>query len=441
MPLIDSLATTDALAAVFSDDSLLQAMLDVEAALARVQAREGIIPERAANAIQSAAVAARFDAAAIARESRQTGTVVIPLVTMLTVRVREADSESAEFVHWGATSQDIADSAMNLILKRAIATVAVDHQHLRRSLRELSDRHATTVMLGRTLLQPAVPITFGLKAAGWFAAVARGWSRVDSRIREALVVQFGGAAGTLAALGEKGSALAEGLARELGLGNPGAPWHAHRDRLAAVVAAAGIYTATLGKIARDITLLMQEEVGEVSEIGGGSSSMPHKRNPAGCVVALAAATRMPGLVAAFLSGMVQEHERAAGGWQAEWPTIAAAVQCTGSAAASMAAVAGTLEVHADRMRANIEKTNGAIFAERATALIAARAGKDAAQTLVRQALARSRETGRTFREALAGLSEAAAQLSAEQLATIDTPDAYLGAAEVLRVRLLSESNP
>ena len=367
--LIDSLATTAALAEVFSDRSLLQAMLDFEAALARAEAKSGVIPGGAADAISAAAMAEGFDAAAIAREARESGTVSIPLVRALTARVHGAAPGNARFVHFGATSQDVADSAIVLTIVRARAILAADHARLERTLRQLSDRHAGTVMLGRTLLQPAPPITFGLKVAGWVAALARGWRRVDAAVDEAAVLQFGGASGTLAALGDRGPAVSRALAAELGLRDPEAPWHTHRDRLAALVSACGVYAASLGKIARDIALLMQDEVGEVAEKGGGSSTMPHKQNPAGCAVVLAAATRMPALVAAFLTGMVQEHERAVGGWHAEWPTIAAAVQATGSAVRAMADAADELSVHPDRMRANLDRTNGAIFAERVMMLV------------------------------------------------------------------------
>ena len=392
--LIDSLATTDALAEVFSDRSILQAMLDFEAALARAEVTAGVIPGRAAEAIAAAARAEQFDAEAIAREARDSGTVSIPLVKALTARVQAADAASARFVHFGATSQDVADSAMVLTLRRAHTILAADHRRLDSTLRELSDRHARTVMLGRTLLQPAPPITFGLKVAGWAGALGRAWSRVEAAMDDAAVLQFGGAAGTLAALGDRGQVVSSALARELGLGAPDAPWHTHRDRLAALVTAVGIYTASLGKIARDITLLMQDEVGEAAEPGGGSSTMPHKRNPAACARVLAAATRLPGLVAAFLTGMVQEHERAVGGWHAEWPTIAAAVQTTGSALEAMAGLAGDLTVDADRMRANIERTNGAIFAERAMMLLTPALGKEPATRLVTERWRRAARQGR-----------------------------------------------
>ena len=340
--LIDSLATTDALAGIFSDRSLVQAMLDFEAALAGAEAKAGVIPASAAASIAAAASADGIDGAAIARDARASGTVSIPLVKALTARVHAADAESARYVHFGATSQDVSDSAMALAIGRARATLAADHDRLERGLRQLSDSHAGTVMLGRTLLQPAPPITFGLKVAHWVAALTRGWARINAAVDTAAILQFGGASGTLAALGDRGPAVSRALADDLGLRAPEAPWHAHRDRLAALVAACGIYTGTLGKIARDVSLLMQDETSEVAEPGGGSSTMPNKRNPAGCAIALAAATRLPGLVAAFLTGMVQEHERAVGGWHAEWPTIAAAIQTTGSALAAMVDVVGRL---------------------------------------------------------------------------------------------------
>ena len=436
--LIGSLATTDALTEVFSDQSILQAMLDFEAALARAEAKAGVIPGRAAEAISAAASAEGLDAAAIAREARASGTVSIPLVSALTARVQATDAGSARFVHFGATSQDVADSAMVLTIQRAHAVLAADHARLERTLRQLSDRHARTVMLGRTLLQPAPPITFGLKVAGWVAALVRGWRRVESASREAAVLQFGGASGTLASLGDRGLDVSRALADDLGLRNPEAPWHTHRDRLGSLVSACGLYTATLGKIARDISLLMQDEVGEVAERGGGSSTMPHKRNPAACAVALAASARLPGLVAAFLTGMVQEHERAVGGWHAEWPTIADAIQTTGSALSAMADAATGLSVDPDRMRVNIEGTNGAIFAERAMMLMTSSVGRESARLLVTDALAQSRESGKTFRDTLLAIPEAVRAIPADALRTIDVPEEYLGAAETLRVQLLEQ---
>ncbi|MGA3203254.1 MAG: lyase family protein, partial [Bryobacteraceae bacterium] len=310
-----------------------------------------------------------FDIAELVRQSLRAGTPAIPLVRMLTEKVRAANEPAAGFVHWGATSQDVTDTVLVLLLGRCRRVLEADHDRVMLGLRRLSDDHANTVMLGRTLLQPAPPVTFGLKAASWSGAIRRGWARVSSRFDESAYLQFGGASGTLAALGDRGIAVSEALAEELKLACPDAPWHGHRDRLAALMAALGIYTASLGKMALDIALLMQYEVGEVAEPGGdgrgGSSSMPHKRNPTACMLAIAASKRTPGLVSNFLSGMVQEHERGVGGWQSEWATVEAIVQAAGVALESMAEVAEGLTVDVQRMRRNIESTRGAVFSEQA----------------------------------------------------------------------------
>jgi 3-carboxy-cis,cis-muconate cycloisomerase len=436
--LLASLGTTEELAAVFSDSSVLAALLAFESALARSQACLGLIPQSAAAAISRAAVADGFDAAAIAREARRSATLAIPFVNALVARVAEIDEPSARFVHWGATSQDIVDTAMVLLLGRAQGILACDHARLEKSLRALSERHAGTVMLGRTLLQPAPPITFGLKVAGWYGAVHRSWRRLRGSFGEALRLQFGGAAGTLAAYGSDGMALAGQLGKELHLPVSDAPWHAHRDRLAALAADCGIYTGALGKIALDIALLMQPEVAEAAEAGGGSSAMPNKRNPSGCVIALAATNRTPGLVAAFLAGMVQEHERAAGGWQAEWQTLAELIEATGSALAAVAGVIDGLAVFPDRMLANLGATQGVIFAEKARMSVGARMGRDTAQALLADATREAIESGHPFREILQRKSEIASLLTAEQLEAMDRPEDYLGAAEQFRKQLLED---
>jgi 3-carboxy-cis,cis-muconate cycloisomerase len=352
-PLIESLGTTDALSRLFSDAVVLGAMLQVEAALARAQARTGVISDHVADVIAAAARPDEFDAAAIGAAARASATPVIALVDRLRQRVEAIDASCAAYVHKGATSQDVVDTALALVLQSARAVLRLDHERLERALRDLSDRHASTIMTGRTLLQPALPITFGLKAAGWYAAVRRSWRRLSIACDEGIVLQFGGPAGTLSAVGADGLKVSEALAAELSLPLPDAPWHSHRDRFAAIAAAFGIYTGTLGKIARDVSLLMQQEVAEAAEPGGGSSSMPHKQNPAGCAIALAAAVRTPGLVAAFLAAMVQEHERAVGGWQSEWPTMAAIVQAAGAAAQAMAEAIAGLRVDEARMAANL----------------------------------------------------------------------------------------
>jgi 3-carboxy-cis,cis-muconate cycloisomerase len=423
--LIDQFAATAALTDAFSDSAVTAALLRFEKALANAQARLGMIPESAATAIGSIP---RFDPPGLAERARESASVAIPFVRALTERVGDHDPEAAGYVHWGATSQDLLDTALVLLLRRAREILARDHNRLQRKLRYLSGQHAGSVMLARTLLQPAAPTTFGYKVAGWFGAIQRSWRGWSHAFDDALCLQFGGAAGTLASYGKRGPELAEALAQELDLPAPNAPWHAHRDRLAALVVHAGIYTASLAKMARDIALLMQPEIGEVSEAGGGSSAMPHKRNPAGSVVALAAAAPVPGLVAAFLSAMPQEHERAAGGWQAEWPIVAAVVQAAGSALAAMADTVDALAVDPSRMRANLEATEGAVFTEKAAMLLAPRMGRSAAHAAVAEAI-----EGRPLREGLADL------LTPAELRTIDVPEEYLGAAEIFRRRLLEES--
>ncbi len=442
--LIESLATTGAFAELFSDASLLRAMLDFEVGLARAQARVGIIPTAAADAIAVAAKPEAFDPIQLAKDGLLAGALPIPFVKALTERVRASDPAAAGFVHWGATSQDVADTALVLLLKTAQTLLESDLSQLENTLTGLAQTHAHTVMLGRTLLQAAPPITFGLKAAGWLGSIRRSRARLSSAFSEASILQFGGATGTLASLGPHGVAVGRELAKELELGFAGAPWHTHRDRLASLMCACGVLTGSLGKMARDISLLMQNEVGEASEPGGpgrgGSSTMPHKRNPSGCVVALASANRVPGLVASFLSGMVQEHERAAGAWQAEWPTVAALTQATGVAVSSMREVAEGLSVDEARMRANIEATKGVVFAERAMMLLGEKVGRDAAHKLLDRATRQSVAEGRRLREVLGEMPEVSLHLDAATLRSIEVPEEYLGSAETFRKRLLSASD-
>ena len=443
MRLIESLATTPALAELFSDESVLRAMLDFEAALARAEARVGVIPQDAANTIAALAKPGSFDASALAVAAFRAGTPAIPLAKALTDQVRKTNADAARFVHWGATSQDVVDSAMSLLLKRAEPILSGDLLRLEKALASLAERHKDSVMIGRTLLQAAPPVTFGLKAAGWLGSVRRGRRRLQNGFRAAAVLQFGGASGTLASLGDRGMAVMEALSKELGLGAPVAPWHAQRDQLATLICACGVLTGSLGKMARDISLLMQNEVGEASEPAGegrgGSSTMPHKRNPTACSLTLTAAHRLPGLVASFLSAMVQEHERGLGGWQAEWPVVAAVVQSTGVAIASMAETAEGLSVDVEQMRANIEHMNGLIFAERAMMLLGAKIGRDVAHKILEGAARKSVNEGRNLAAVLAEIPEVTAYLSAADLKQLETPEQYLGSAEAFRKALLAES--
>jgi 3-carboxy-cis,cis-muconate cycloisomerase len=441
--LIDSLATTPSMAEIFSDESVLGAMLAFEAALARAEARTGVIPGKAAETIAGLVRPASFDIAALAEAAFRAGTPAIPLVKALTEQVRRSDEEAARFVHWGATSQDVVDSAMSLLLKRAEPLLTADLLRLDNALTSLAEGHKGTVMLGRTLLQPAPPVTFGLKAAGWLGAVRRGRHRLRNGFRAAAVLQFGGASGTLASLGNRGVAVREALGTDLGLEVPAAPWHSQRDQLATLICACGVLTGSLGKMARDISLLMQNELGEAAESGGegrgGSSTMPHKSNPVACSLTLVAANRVPGLIASFLSAMVQEHERAVGGWQAEWPVVAAIVQSTGVAVASMAEAAEGLSVDPEKMRANIENTNGLVFAERAMMLLGSKLGRDVAHKILEGAARKSVNENRNLAAVLAEIPEVTAHLSPADLKQLEVPEQYLGSAEAFRAALLTES--
>jgi 3-carboxy-cis,cis-muconate cycloisomerase len=442
--LVDSLATTEAMAEVFSDASVVRAMLEFEVALARAEAKVGVIPAAVTATIAASADLANFDFASLSRDALRAGTPSIPLVKWLTERVRSRDQAAAGFVHRGATSQDVSDTALVLLLKRAWALIQADLKRTESALQEFSEIHKNTVMLGRTLLQPAPPITLGLKAAGWHGAIRRGHERLTRDFEAALILQFGGAVGTLSALGERGIEVSNQLASELGLACPEAPWHAHRDRLAALACSLGVVTSSLGKFARDISLLMQFEVGEASEPEsagrGGSSTMPHKRNPIGCAITIAAAQRVPGLISSYLSSMVQEHERAVGGIQSEWPVIAAIVQATGVGASSMADVASGLTVDADRMTQNIAATLGTVYAEKAAMLLADKIGRDAAQRLLDRASKQAISQKRSLSEILAETPDAAKYLGQCTLLQLSDADGYLGSAETFRRQLLQSSD-
>jgi 3-carboxy-cis,cis-muconate cycloisomerase len=431
--LIESLATTEALSEIFSDGSVVQAMLDFEIALARVEGRMGIIPASAAKAIAKAS-AGDFDGEALAKATLRAGTPGIPFSKALTEVVRVTDAKAAGFVHWGATSQDVADTALILLLKNAKPVIESDLLRVESALQKLAEEHSDTVMLGRTLLQPAPPVTFGLKAAAWLAAIRRGRKRFGTAMDEALLLQFGGASGTLAALGDKGTEVAQRVAEELGLKCPDAPWHAQRDQLAALLCACGVMTGSLAKMAKDISLMMQGEVREIAEAGGngrgGSSTMPQKQNPIGCAVVLAAGTRVPGLVSAFLSGMVQEHERAVGGWQAEWATISSVVQATGVAAESAAEITEGLTVDTARMRNNLDDTLGTVLAEKVMIFLGRKIGRDKAHHVLEEATRRAMTEKQPLARVLAGMPEVTKHMDASALEKLAAPGDYLGSAEI-----------
>jgi 3-carboxy-cis,cis-muconate cycloisomerase len=438
--LIHGLVTSDAVSHAFSDEALVQAMFQFEGALARAEGTAGVIPASAAAAIsQAAGATGDVDATTLLPGLRSNATLSIGVVDRLTTRVESIHPDAAPYVHWGATSQDVYDTAVVLCLRNAWVSIESDHRRLVAALDALSVRHADTLMLGRTLLQPAVPTTFGLKAAGWLGSVARSWQVWSEAFDRTQVLQFGGAAGTLASLGVHGTAVEQALAVELSLGVADAPWHAHRDRTAGFVAAAGVHVGGLGKIARDVSLLMQPEIGEVSEAGGGSSSMPHKRNPAGCATVLACAHRLPGLVATMLTAMTQEHERAVGGWHVESATLVDAIQASAAATAAMADLLETLTVNDAAMARNIDATRGVIFAERLTLRLSPVIGRRQAVQLVKAAVDETARSGRTLADVVASTPDLAAIIGEGERDGLFRADTCLGSAEAFRVRLLASA--
>lgn len=377
----------------FSDRARVQAMLDVEAALAQAQAKLGMIPAGAAGRIAECAKAGRFDPAALGAGTAEAGVPVIALVTMLRAAV---GPETAPHVHLGATSQDVLDTALALHLRAALRRMRPRLDTVVEGLCDVAEAHRGTVMAGRTHGQQAVPVTFGLKVAGWLAPLDRHRGRLDELSPRLLTVQFGGAAGTLAALGDRGLEVMDGLAAELGLAPCVMPWHAQRDAVAEFASWLSLLSGSLAKMAHDIILLAQTEVGEVAESGdpakGGSSTMPQKRNPVVSEQIVAAARFNTGLLAAVHHALVHEHERATHGWQVEWLTLPQMTVATAGALMNAERLVGDLVVDPERMRENIERAHGAVLAEAVAGALASVMPRADAHARVRDAaLAAARE--------------------------------------------------
>jgi 3-carboxy-cis,cis-muconate cycloisomerase len=435
-----------------SDEAWLQAMLDTEAALARALERAGLAEPGAGAAVTAAAQADAFDAAELGRQAALTGNPVPALVRDL---IRMVPPDAAGAVHQGATSQDIVDTAAMLLARQALSAVAADLSAAASAAAGLAAAHVNTVMIGRTLLQQAVPIPFGLVAAGWLAALDEAREAL-ARVRAGrLAVQFGGAAGTLASLGGAGVRVAGFLADELGLACPAAPWHTNRLRILDIAGACAGASGALGKAARDVTLLAQSEVAEVREgacpasadgqdaggqgaggqgaARGGSSAMPHKRNPVGAVAVLGCTRQVPGLLAILAASAEQEHQRAAGAWHAEWQPLSDLLRLTGSAASWGAELLGGLEVDPARMRQNLDAARGLPMAEHVSSLLAPSLGRVAAHDLVARASARAAGSGLNLRDTMLDTPEIRQRLdeagiTPERIESALDPAGYLGSA-------------
>ncbi len=440
--LFDAYFTSASMRQVFSDHGRLQGMLDFEAALARAEARCGLVPQSAVAPIETACNAGLYDPVTLAQAIATAGNSAIPLAKALGKRVAATSVEAEKFVHLGATSQDAMDTGLVLQLRQAVGLLDKDLARLGDSLALQAERHAGTPMVGRTWLQHATPVTLGMKIAGWLGAVDRHRQRLREIEPRLLCLQFGGASGSLAALGEQAWPVSEALAEELRLNLPEQPWHTQRDRLVEFAGLLGMIAGSLGKMGRDLSLLMQTDVGEVFEPSapgkGGSSTMPHKRNPVGSAVMISAATRAPGLVATLLSAMAQEHERSLGLWHAEWETLPElCCLVSGSLVQALLAIGG-LEVDPERMVANLEQTRGLVMAEAVSIALAQRIGRDAAHHLVEQCCKRAVADGRHLRGVLGETAEIRQQFNDAELDRLLDPASYLGQAKRWVERAVAE---
>ena len=442
--LFDAYFSQPQMSEIFSDHGRLQGMLNFEAALARAEASTGLIPAEVVEDIQASCSAELFDFAELAVAIGNAGNSAIPLVKALGKKIAARNPTAERYVHMGATSQDVMDSGLVLQLRAAIALLERDLAELAEALCGQAQRYAVTPLAGRTWLQQATPVTLGMKIAGWLGAITRHRQRLQELKPRLLSLQFGGASGTLAALGDHALPVAEALARELQLSLPEQPWHTQRDRLVEFAGWLGLIAGSLGKIGRDISLLMQTEVGEVFEPAaagkGGSSTMPHKRNPVGAAVMISASVRAPGLVATMFAAMPQEHERSLGLWHAEWETLPELCCLVSGSLQQALQVIPALEVNAEQMLTNLDSTQGLVLAEAVSIALAQRIGRDAAHHLIEQSCRRAVQQGLHLREVLGADPQVSAELSAAELDHLLDPANYLGLAQQWVERAVALAN-
>jgi 3-carboxy-cis,cis-muconate cycloisomerase len=422
----------DAFRKAVSGRAWLRAMLDAEAALAVAKARAGLIPPEDAEAIARLCDADLFDPGEIGRRGRPAGNPVPALARALTEEVAKTSEEAARHVLRGATSQDITDTAAMLITRQTLDLILTEVDGIVGVCARLARDHRDTPMAGRTLLQQALPTTFGLKAAGWLVSVLETRRRLCELRACGLAAQLGGAAGTLASLGESGLPVLQEFALELGLPEPPLPWHTDRTRISTIGEALSLLAGVLGKISQDIILMAQTEVGEVAEPAGegrgGSSTLPHKRNPILSVTAAANARRVQDLARTLGAAVVQEHERAAGAWHSEWEALSDALALVGGAAANIREATEGLEVHPGRMRENLDRTRGMLLAENVTTLATRKLGRLEAHDLVEAACRRALENGERLRAELVRDRRIREALSEEEIDAALDPAGYLGSA-------------
>lgn len=429
---IEFLFSTPAMTEIFSLSHQLRAMMQFEWALSCALQECGLAEAGSGDAVKRHMDAQFVDLDVLRSEALNAGNIAIPLIHQLTAIVREENEAAARTIHLGATSQDVLDTALVLQTQEALQLIVDSISRLDRALQKQARAHARTLMTGRTWLQPGPPTTFGLKLAGFVSALRRHRSRIHQAAQRALMVQFGGAVGTLAALGPEGGRVSKKLAGILNLDEPELPWHSHRDNLVEIAAMLALLVGTLGKFARDIALLMQAEVGEASEGAqagrGGSSTMPHKRNPVACAAVLACAARVPGLVATLLAAMPQEHERGLGLWPAEWETVPEIFRLAACALARSIEIAEGLEVDAARMAANLDARLGLTQSEAVAVALAGKIGRSAAHSLLETAAQEAAAKGKHLSAVLKSMPAVTAHLNDEEIDRLLDPTEYLGSA-------------
>jgi len=441
MQLLDGFFRSPAVEPLFSDTAAVQAILDFEGALARAQVRAGIIPENIAASIADCCRAELFDLRALGQAMPAAGNLAIPLLKQLSANVARNFPDAARYIHFGATSQDALDTGLVLQLRRATQAAQIDVDYIISTLIELTQKHRSTLLVARTWLQHALPTTFGFITAGWLDACLRHRQRLALLAEHSFALQFGGAAGTLAAFHDRGAQVSALLAEELQLPLARIPWHSHRERIGEVATVFGLLAGTLTKIARDLSLHMQTEVAELAEPvapgRGGSSTMPHKHNPVACAAILAATSRVPPLVASALAALSGEYQRSLGPWQSEWEVIPEIARLTAGGSFQLAAVLPGITVDQQRMRQNLDLTHGLIYAEAVTITLSGKLNRVSAHKLVAAACQRAQSEKLALREVLSQEKEIAAILDAETMAQLFEPANYLGSANIFIDQVLA----
>jgi 3-carboxy-cis,cis-muconate cycloisomerase len=439
--LLPPLISSAAMRAILDDRARLQRMLDFEAALTRAQAAMGVVPASAVEPIAGACKAEHYDLVALGEAAAIAGNLAVPLINAITAEVAKTDAAAASCVNWGATGQDMMDTALVLELRLGIDALIGDLNRAIEAFTSLAGRQRRTASVARTSLRHALPMPFGLKVAGYASALGRSRERLKRLRKDALVLQFGGSVGTLAALGDQGLNVTERLSGLLDLPAPEAPWHSHRDRLAEVACAFGILAGTCGKIGRDISLLMQTEVAEVLEqpaapSGDGAAAPPRLSPGAAAAMAVTAAMLAPQLVATILACEMQEHERALWSWQAEWATFPALALVTSGALGAIADLAQGIEVDPDRMRNNLDITQGLIMAEAITLALSAKISRQDAHRLVEEASQKAVAEKRSLQNVLSEDARVTEHLSGPVLGRLFEPMSHQGAAQTFIDRLV-----